>query len=197
MREVAGLDGIVRAPLGTSDYWRRLEERLAGADKTKDRASLSEALAGIGARAGTQCCRSGHATATGRRGTWQGRVTACSSGTGRGSAPMCRSGFDALHHWLQGKIQTPHPDPRASAVSCVERAPTILAPLEVEAGEAESRRRCTWPIWQPATSSTARPRQGRDWEPGPVADPCPQQLGRQAVTVRPALADCRDRKACC
>jgi hypothetical protein len=110
---------------------------LAGADETEDRSALSEALSGIASRAGDAVLSFGAC-----HGDWSPwNMARTSDGLlvwdwERFSADV-PLGFDALHHWLQGKIQTTHPDPRQAAANCVERAATLLAPMEVEAGEAE------------------------------------------------------------
>jgi hypothetical protein len=136
MREVAGLDGISRAPLVTSAYWQRLGRLLSTADKNDDRSTLLDALGGIAERAGGATLSFGAC-----HGDWSPwNMAKTSNGllvwdwerfsTG---VPL---GFDALHHWLQGKLQASRPDPRAAAAECVNRAISLLAPLEVEAGEA-------------------------------------------------------------
>ena len=45
-------------------------------------------------------------------------------------------GFDVLHHWLQVQVISRKRDPRLAAADCVERAPALLAPLEIGSGEA-------------------------------------------------------------
>jgi Phosphotransferase enzyme family len=136
MREVAGITGISRGPLCGGAYWQSLGTRIAGADDTQDARALREALEAVRGRAGD---------AELSFGAWHGDWTPWNMASTRGGllvwdwerftagVPL---GFDVLHHWLQVQVISRRRDPRLAASDCVDRAPALLAPLEIGAYEA-------------------------------------------------------------
>jgi hypothetical protein len=136
MREVAGVSGISREPLRGGAYWQSLDARIAAADDTQDRHALREALDVVHGKAGDAVLSFG---------AWHGDWTPWNMASTRGGllvwdwerftagVPL---GFDVLHHWLQVQVISRRRDPRLAAADCVERAPALLAPLEIGSGEA-------------------------------------------------------------
>jgi hypothetical protein len=136
MSDVARVDGLSRARLADGGYLRRLRARLAVVDEGPQRAALAEALDAAAERAGDAVLAYG---------AWHGDWTPWNmASTGLGllvwdwerftcGVPL---GFDALHHRLQSELVPGRREPRAAAVSCIERAPGLLAPFEVDAAEA-------------------------------------------------------------
>lgn len=136
MREVAGIAGISREPLGSGAYWQSLDARIAAADDTQDARALSEALDAVRRKAGDAMLSFG---------AWHGDWTPWNMASTRSGllvwdwerftagVPL---GFDVLHHWLQVQVISRKRDPRLAAADCVERAPELLAPLEIGSGEA-------------------------------------------------------------
>jgi Phosphotransferase enzyme family len=136
MSGVARVDGLSREHLADGGYLRRLRARLAAADDGAQRAALAEALDTVAARAGDAVLAYG---------AWHGDWTPWNmASTDLGllvwdwerftrGVPV---GFDALHHRLQTELVPGRREPRAAAVSCIERAPELLAPFEVDAAQA-------------------------------------------------------------
>jgi hypothetical protein len=136
MAEVAGLASLPAEPLAGGRYLRGLTDRLAAAPASADRAALDAEL--------TELARQ-HGQRELGLGAWHGDWTpwnmACTSGGlllwdwerfARG-VPV---GFDALHYQLQSDVVTARADPALAAAGLVERAPDLLAPLEVGAAPA-------------------------------------------------------------
>jgi hypothetical protein len=136
MREVAGIAGISRGPLCSGAYWESLDARIAAADDTRDSRALREALDAVRGKAGDAVLSFG---------AWHGDWTPWNMASTRSGllvwdwerftagVPL---GFDVLHHWLQVQVISRKRDPRLAAADCVERAPALLAPLEIGSGEA-------------------------------------------------------------
>jgi hypothetical protein len=136
MSEVAGVDGLHRAPLAGSSYWRRLSGRLAAVDAGPDRDALTGALDMLAARSG------GRPLAFG---AWHGDWTPWNmASTDRGLLVWdwerftrdVPAGFDALHYWLQTEVVPARGEPRAAASGCIDRAPQLLAPFGAQPADA-------------------------------------------------------------
>jgi hypothetical protein len=136
MAEVAGLARLPAEPLAGGRYLRGLTDRLAAAPASADRAALDAELTEL-------ACQHGQRELA--LGAWHGDWTpwnmACTSGglllwdweRFAGGVPV---GFDALHYQLQSDVVTARADPALAAAGLVERAPDLLAPLEVGAAPA-------------------------------------------------------------
>ncbi len=136
MNSVASIGGLRREPLAASSYWRRLTGRLAAADQSSARDTLLDALNALNERAG-------HAALV--MGSWHGDWTPWNMASTRGGllvwdwerftdgVPL---GFDALHYSLQRDVVPGRQNPRAAAVRCIENAPELLAPFQVDRGQA-------------------------------------------------------------
>jgi hypothetical protein len=136
MSEVAGVDGLQRAPLAGSSYWRRLSSRLAAVDAGADRDALAGALDALAARSGRRRLAFG---------AWHGDWTPWNmASTDRGLLVWdwerftgdVPAGFDALHYWLQSEVVPARGEPRAAASGCIDRAPQLLAPFGAEPADA-------------------------------------------------------------
>ena len=140
MAEVAGLARLPAEPLAGGRYLRGLTDRLAAAPASADRAALDAEL--------TELARQ-HGQRELALGAWHGDWTpwnmACTSGglllwdweRFAGGVPV---GFDALHYQLQSDVVTARADPALAAAGLVERAPDLLAPLEVGAAAGPADR---------------------------------------------------------
>jgi hypothetical protein len=131
MLEVAALGATPPQRAGSSPYWERLEERLAGLPDT----SLADQLAGMLPR-----LQAVAADPEVRLGSWHGDWTPWNmTSAGRRVAIWDWErfesgvpwGFDALHHRLQGSIVRGRTDPRSAASALVDEAPGLLAPFGV------------------------------------------------------------------
>jgi hypothetical protein len=138
MREVAGVSGIQRHPLGDGRYWAALRARLAPLTDNDDGRALSAAA---------RTLATGAAGTVLGFGSWHGDWTPWNMavidagillwdwerfGTG------VPAGFDALHFDLQAAIARDGVPPRTAVVRCLERAPALLAPYGVPAGPART-----------------------------------------------------------
>lgn len=136
MAELARVDGLTTEPLGRSRYVGQLRTRLAAADPGAERAAVLHALDDLTDRAGDEILTFG---------SWHGDWSPWNmASTGSGVlvwdwerfATGVPLGFDALHHWLQGRVAG-HREPAAAARSCAERAPRELAPFGIAARQAQ------------------------------------------------------------
>lgn len=136
MSEVAGVDGLQRAPLAGSSYWRRLSSRLAAVNAGADREALAAALDALAARSGRRRLAFG---------AWHGDWTPWNmASTERGLLVWdwerftrdVPAGFDALHYWLQTEVVPARGEPRAAASGCIDRAPRLLAAFGAEPADA-------------------------------------------------------------
>lgn len=138
MREVAGVSGIQRLPLGTSPYWSALSARLAPLTGTGDGLTLA---------ATARTLVAGAADTVLGFGSWHGDWTPWNMAvTGTGillwdwerygtGVPV---GFDPLHFDLQSAIVRAGTDPRAAVARYLVRAPELLATYGVSAGAART-----------------------------------------------------------
>ena len=136
MEEVAAVDGLQQARLGTAPFFRLLHDRLSAADQGPPRAALLTALSAVAERAASEVLTFG---------AWHGDWTASNMAhTGGGLlvwdwerfAPGVPLGFDALHHWLQAEVITGRHGPLAAAVACPALAVSLLAPWGIDARQA-------------------------------------------------------------
>jgi hypothetical protein len=136
MTAVATSAGVRRIALADSEYLRRLHRQLSAAAPGTDQEALSGLLPQLAERAGDRVLSFGCS-----HGDWTQWNMASTSGgllvwdweRFTDDAPI---GFDALHYWLQSRVVNPQRDPARTAAECVRRAPALLAPLGVAAGEA-------------------------------------------------------------
>ncbi len=136
MSEVAGVDGLRRAPLAAASYWRRLRGRLAAAGAGADRGALAGALDAVAARAGGSLLAFG---------AWHGDWTPWNMANTRQGLLVwdwerftrdVPVGFDALHYWLQTEVGPARGEPAAAAAGCIDRAPELLAPFGADPAQA-------------------------------------------------------------
>lgn len=133
MDAVTRIGGLQQGPLASEAYLGQLRNRLAAADSGPERSALLQALdtlAATGLAAGLTF------------GAWHGdwspwNMASTTSGLlvwdwERFASGVPR-GFDALHYWLQTEVGPHHRDPLAAATECLEHAPGLLAPFDVDA----------------------------------------------------------------
>jgi hypothetical protein len=137
MAAVAGLGGVRRTPLHSSEYLAVLRRRLSSAGEGPDRATLLWLVDELDARAGDQILSYG---------TWHGDWTPWNMASTTDGilvwdwerfTPGVPLGFDALHYQLQAKVGPGHRDPVAAAAACPQDAPALLAPFCVAGEQAQ------------------------------------------------------------
>lgn len=130
--EVAAIAKPVVTPLVASEFWQRLEARLAAAGDGDDHSALRSALDLLASQAG-----SAELTFGAWHGDWvpwnmaftrQGLLVWDWERFGTG-VPL---GFDALHHWLQRQVASTGTDPAVAAAECVAQAPSLTEPFGVD-----------------------------------------------------------------
>lgn len=139
MRELAGVAGVKRSPLGDSDYAARLRERLAHLAGRADSDAATLASAGS-----TLLDR--YASTELSFGSWHGDWTPWNTCVAADAIYLwdlerfetgVPVGFDAVHYRLQDDIVTHQVDPTTAVLLLVAGASAALAPMDVSPSEAE------------------------------------------------------------
>jgi Phosphotransferase enzyme family len=131
MAEVAGLAREPVRPLADGGYLDTLTARLAAAPASADRAALESELTELARQHGRSELALG-----GWHGDWTPWNMACTADgllvwDWERFATGVPAGFDALHYQLQSDVVAGRADPAAAAGRLTERAPALLAPLEI------------------------------------------------------------------
>ena len=139
MRELAGVAGVRRSPLGESDYSLRLRRRLARL------AGRPDADAGTLASAGSTLLDR-YARTELNFGSWHGDWTPWNTREAADAIYLwdlerfetgVPIGFDAVHYRLQDDIVTHQVDPTTAVLLLVAGASAVLSPMRVPPSEAE------------------------------------------------------------